>query len=612
MSVEVFGKGIHNIIEADKIDPGAASSSLGWITKDTSVELARGSVVYGNELTGAGSVQGHLIARKNNGDRVHFRKISTAIQYLNSSDVWTNVITGLNPGSWYSFNEYITNSGSFVYATGVDGLFKIPTANPESAVNLTDTAKSPTGTTDYGYSKIYNNRLFSWGLDKNKTALFLSYIDEINYTVVTDEAIGSSGSTNYTGTLAFKSGGSTRTAHDIVFTDGTQLLTDDNNGGFTGDGTGTINYATGEYDITFAGTTDGSVTSDYAYEDSNNGGLGDFTFSSTRVAGQGDFFNQSVGGELIHNVIPLVGKFYSLKDSVAYELDLTIDDTNATNKVYNADIGSIYHGSSVATSLGIVFIDTANPERPKLRRLSFNQSGDNLIANSIANQFDFSKYDYSNAILKTYGEDIVIACKTIGSLFNNRMLRWNSRLNSIDVHAYRANTLQTTNGILYAGDSISSNVYKIFNGFDDDGSIVLNEWQGNAERFGTEKLKRYKWQELKGLISKNQSIEVYISYDNGAFQLQTTIEGTADYIDKTQSVSIGGSEVGEIEIGGGSSGETAFFFTREFKVRTPKFNKRIIMFKAIGIGFASISFINEKEVQLSGSSRRVAKKYRTR
>ena len=78
---------------------------------------------------------------------------------------------------------------------------------------------------------------------------------------VNDEEIGSSGATNYTGTLAHKP----IQPKSVSFTDGTQTLTDDGNGNLTGDGSGTIDYDTGAYDITFNSSTSGDVTCDYQY-----------------------------------------------------------------------------------------------------------------------------------------------------------------------------------------------------------------------------------------------------------------------------------------------------------------------------------------------------------
>lgn len=85
---------------------------------------------------------------------------------------------------------------------------------------------------------------------------------------VDDEAIGSSGSTNYAGTLA----NIPIRAGDLSFTDGTLTITDDGDGTLSGDvgAASTINYTTGAYDVTFSGTTTGAVTADYDYYPGNS------------------------------------------------------------------------------------------------------------------------------------------------------------------------------------------------------------------------------------------------------------------------------------------------------------------------------------------------------
>jgi len=82
---------------------------------------------------------------------------------------------------------------------------------------------------------------------------------------VADEAIGALGSTHYTGTLAEYP----VRAGDLEFTDGTLVITDDGDGTLSGDGSGTINYTTGAYDITFSGATSDAVTASYDFYPGN-------------------------------------------------------------------------------------------------------------------------------------------------------------------------------------------------------------------------------------------------------------------------------------------------------------------------------------------------------
>ena len=82
---------------------------------------------------------------------------------------------------------------------------------------------------------------------------------------VAAEAVGVLGTDNYTGTLAelpVQIG-------SVEFTDATLVITDDGDGTLSGDGTGTINYTTGVFDITFSGNTTAAVTVDYSYYPGN-------------------------------------------------------------------------------------------------------------------------------------------------------------------------------------------------------------------------------------------------------------------------------------------------------------------------------------------------------
>lgn len=78
---------------------------------------------------------------------------------------------------------------------------------------------------------------------------------------VTDEAVGVLGTDHYTGTLSELP----VLAGTAVFTDGTLEATDDGAGEFTGDATGTIDYTTGDYDITFSGNTSDAVVASYEF-----------------------------------------------------------------------------------------------------------------------------------------------------------------------------------------------------------------------------------------------------------------------------------------------------------------------------------------------------------
>src|SRR5439155_5024178 len=90
---------------------------------------------------------------------------------------------------------------------------------------------------------------------RDDTSLYLSYLDKATFgqfTAVTGEAVGSAGSTTYSGTLAAIA--AKRTVFLVVIKEaGGETVSDNLDGTLTGDqgSTGTINYATGAYTVTF-------------------------------------------------------------------------------------------------------------------------------------------------------------------------------------------------------------------------------------------------------------------------------------------------------------------------------------------------------------------------
>ena len=61
-----------------------------------------------------------------------------------------------------------------------------------------------------------------WNRKEDKTGLYGSYIDKQNstvYTAVSNEVIGALGTKTYTGTLAFKAGGSARNCFGLSITE---------------------------------------------------------------------------------------------------------------------------------------------------------------------------------------------------------------------------------------------------------------------------------------------------------------------------------------------------------------------------------------------------------
>lgn len=596
--VKPLSKGVHNKLDPEDIPKVALQDAQNYVTKD-----GRAVLVGGRKLIGAsgdaGKITGQFFGYKVDGTKVHYRKAGTAIQYYDGS-AWQDCITGLSENDDYYFANYSSLAGAFTFINGPAAYYKIINAVPNSPINIYDSSKN-----FYGRILIDKGRTILWYRDKDKTGLYGSKIDRQNstvYTSVSGEAIGSSGSTNYTGTLAFKAGGAKRNCFGVSFSAtvaaGTELFTDNYDGTLTSNygGTGTINYATGEYDITFSDTTTGAVTSNYQYEDSTNGSLADFTYSATRQAGEGFQFPQDEGGDAILNVlIGQDGNYYSLKEQSTYRLSIDTDDLGATNEVFRKDIGIPFHRAAVATSRGIVFMNTANPSEPTMTILQRNQYGTEIEPVVLFPHFDFSKFNYNDSFFGTYDRWILVFCKSSGADANDRILMCDIKGKTVDIVKYTGRTSVQDAGNLYVGDSITKSVYQIFNGFDDLDNVIDNFLITKKETYSKEFLKKYRQQRVKGRISSTQKVEVYADFDGSGYGLVGTILGSGSYVNQESATEIGSNFIGDMQIGADNT-TTIKDYHIPIKIKTPKFRARTLKFVAIGFGYFDINMTDDWDI----------------
>lgn len=592
--LKIFNKGVHNLLDKEIIPKEALSNSKNWYTQDGRLKTVSGRTPVGAEGT-IGAIYGEIFGYRVDGTTVHWRKAGTKIQYLNGS-TWTDVVTGLTSTADYSFFNYNSLAGAFTYAFGVDGIYKFNNANPGSFCSMYDSTKN-----FKGKAITYGGRTILWDLAKDKTGLYGSYIDAQNstvYTQVTGEATVSLG-----GTLAFKAGGATRNCFNVQITlTGTgEVYTDNYNGVLTGSlgGTGTINYITGTYTVTNAGV--GTVN--YQWEDSNVKGLTDFTKSATRLAGEGFQFPQEQGGDPILNVlIGLDDAIYSMKSSSTYRLFLDADDITADNQVYRKELGVPSYRASTSIQTGIVFMNTANIEKPEMTILVRNPIGGNVEPLVMFSQFKFANYDYTDCTIDNYERYILVACRQLGSSFNDVILLCNQEENTVDIIHYQARTFVKSSGYLYCGSPITESVYKLFDGFDDVGLSIQNFIETKAEDFGASVLKKERKLRIKGNISLGKSAKVYLDYDNAGYNLIGTIVSTADYVDLSSPQTIGSNIIG-VETIGGSSGTTitTYPYFAELRLKkVPKFRVRTIKVVAEGFGYIDINYLMDWDLSQYG------------
>jgi len=600
---------------------GVSPDSLNWITskyKD-SIELRRGYVRLGTtEVTGNGNISGIGVGVQYDGTEKLWFSYDRKIKYYDivTDDVievdTADILPEAADGEDVWMQPYQNLAGSVMLAGSPNSsVYKIPVANPGSVVD------QATNNYRWGVFHVGQNRVFSGARNgivsgnNDQTGLYLSYIDKdqlSDYTEVSGEAIGSAGSQTYAGTLSVAAAPKTVMYVTISEAGGGETFKDDRNGNLVGDagGTGTINYATGAYSVTFNVVTSGAVTADYYHETMTSAGILDFTGGAN---GQGKSFRQdNAAGKLmaIFNINVTNYCFHLLK---TWQFTSTLDDTQSTNLEYR-NVGIPYERAAHQTPDGIIMADLANPSEPKYRKMKVLQGTDinTIEPMSISDALDLSPFGHDKCVAFRWGDYEIFAVqeKVLGAANTFNSVTWvrNVVSGQWDKLNYYVSCLAELNGMLIAGDSISRNAYVLFSGFDEDGDVIENKWTSSDLDFDDqlglgENLKTAGRMIVEGLIQKEQKMEVQASYNGGAFTTVFTIEGDADYVDQGIKISIGSQTIGSTVIGGGGS-VTAAPYEVDFQLNSDRFVDIAVRFIAREVGFISVNAVTFKDVRNKG------------
>lgn len=619
--IKNFYKGLHTRFEPQSIPRGAASASLNWVTKGDRVELRRGMALLGDEIAGTGKSWVH-VSRKADGTDIAFRKRGRKLEYyVESTDTWSETGTNLFPASAVadepSWADYNSLAGAALYISSAhSSIYKVMLANPESYTDLQQT-------TFRGRIRIKNSRMFLWQRQdasgrKDDTGLYGSYIDKdeiSDYTQIAGATLASGDGVTlaFSGTLAFKGVDALRTCFGLTITDGVETFTDDYNGVLTGSagGTGTINYTTGAWAVTFAvapANAPNNVTGTYYWEKSTTAGVVDFTKSSPRTAGQGFVLRQDDGGAKLQAVAGYQDKEYCLHERKTWVVNLTNDDTNATNLPFRNKVGIPSANAYCETGDGIFYVDDTDENESHIRLLTLEFGSTEVVPKDASPQLDLTGYRFDKAFMLEWGVYIVCACRTKDSTENNRLLVLDRSLKSSgnfgtwDVHDFYASSLAVLNGTLIGGDSATENVYRLFSGHDDDEATIGNRVEFNLDNLDTDRLKKAKKFLAQGGVGPDQTIVYYASPDNGPFVEICRIEGDGAYVDRSQRISVGALTIGRAEIGGGGlDGEvTAYNYEREVSLALDRFEQVMIAVETEGLGYASVSRFSFRDVRDKG------------
>lgn len=606
--ITTFRYGTINSVDKDTTPSGAAIDSLNWLTRGDKIELRRGFKFMGSSSRneGLGRATGIIKIVDAVGVDQLFGTYGKKLKHWNrTTEEWEEngsdllgaaVLQADGFGENISMCEYVGLAGYqlWINSPNCAGFFKVMVANPTSNADQYNASKNYKG-----YISIDTNRTFLWARKEDKTGLNGSYIDTQAYTTETAEVLGAGDGVllTFTGTLAFKAGGSRRTCFAVVVTgttsSGVETFTDNFNGVLTGSlgGTGTINYTTGAISVTFFAAVNNStnVTVTYQWEDANAAGIADFTESATRLAGQGFVFRQDEGGGQLQAVKNFKNIYYCFHVKKTWALNLSDDDTNASNLPYRTLVGLPSLRAAVETEDGIYYVDTSGKE-PKIKILTYSSVGsEEVLPANISDQFDLSGFEFDRCSTRRFQDMILFSCRLDGSTYNDRTIVYNRIWKSFDILDYAVNDWDDFDGALVAADSLSDNFTELFSGLSDDDANIRNYWISDLDDLEIEGLKKTKKWYQRGQIGVDQIIKISLSFDGGAFVEVGEISGSGSYVDRTQAVSVGAYTLGRGEIGGGGDGIEAFEYERLFPIRTSRFERCSVKFEATEIGYASVS-----------------------
>lgn len=614
--VREWKSGLITNVEAYSLPEDAASDSFNWLTEGDKITLRRGYSVVGTAIAGVNKVTGLSIPRRSTGTTQPFYTYDRKLMYYNSAtsdwvEVGSNNFPAGASGEDIAFAPYTSLAGYQLFLGSPNSsLYKIMIANPGSISDVYNSSKN-----FKGYLKMGNGRSFLWntkvssssssGDTTNLNGSWIDAQDSTVYTTVAAEAYGTGdgAQTTFTGTLAFKGGGSRRTCFAVTITDSVETFTENKNGTFTGSagGTGTINYTTGAASVTFAVAplNLAAITVSYQWEDSSVKGVVDYSKTSPRNASEGFFVPQGDGGNL-QTVEFYKDNLYCIHQFNTWYFNMPAADTNPTNRIFRNNAGVKNMRGAVATGDGILFIDSSSPSSPYIRLLSYDVQGTEVVPSVVTHNVNLSGYDFTDAVAFEWGDYVMYSCRSSSDqTANNRILLYNKKWKSLDLLDYGVRVFADKDGVLWAGDSLSANVLQLFSGFTDQDTIIPNHWIGNISRLAIDEIKKYKRLTIEGEIATTQSVTVSISYDRGEFVELGSISGTGSYVDTSSPVTVGSVTVGSKEVGGGDS-VTAFHYRREFLVRSDRFYEAQLKFEATDVGYVSVSTREYYDLQLMG------------
>ena len=508
-----------------------------------------------------------------------------AISYTDKTQVsqyvaGTILTQGTGDGTTKAFSGILApNQGNTMFGLALAGA----TATAKAITAITQAANAQVTAAAHGLA--VGQQVVIWGVSgmtqmNNVITVVASVVDANNFTVPIN-------STSYS---AYSSGG------DVALA---EVFNDNYDGTMTSSagGSGTVNYSTGAYSVTFVTAPIASSPIDLQWfqEDSCSGGIFDFTYSLPRTNGQGSVFTQFNSAGPLQQIWPIADVEYCFHMLAVWQLQLTSDDTQANNLLYRQNAGTPYWRAAWPTGQGIVYLDIFNQVDPRITLLELTASTTNvnpaIEPNPISYPLDLSQYAFDKCAVFEFGDYYLIFAKGstngVPDPANDVCFLYNTVSGFWDILDYGATCLAIFNGTLLAGDAISPNVFTLFSGYDDDGDVIANRWTDAPTNLGMEGQKVFMKFRVRGKIQRSQSINVYFIYDGGNPIFAYTITGTGTGVNQGNQTTVGSYTVGSKIYGGGGTIQASQFEV-EIPVVSPRFEYVQVMFEATNVGWAEI------------------------
>lgn len=525
----------------------------------------------------------------------------------------------------YTFKTTLTTTA---FQVKINGSAANALINLQKAVNLNGTAGS-----DYSIGTTLHPTVSVSAITATTATLTAKTAGTDGNSIVTTET--SSHLSFGAGTLQSGTGSVRKTVLDVSFTDSNETFSDNQDGTLTGSlgGTGTINYATRAYSITFATApvTSIPIKVTYRYVDetklwgSHGGGIANFSVPGSRVSGEPNVFRQDHGGALA-TIVGLKDHRFCIHENSIYDILASLDDTETTNTIFREGIGMTALDGGYAAAEGIYTIDTKDLAGPRFVVISYAAASPDIKARSISDRVDLTPYEFDQMVVYPFADYVLYGCRTKDSPINNRTFAYNRIYKTIDLLDYYISKADIFNGTLIAGDPLTNNVQTLFSGYSSSDQIQTNYWKSGISKLGqvSSRGKRIPIKALKkvhkifmeGDIGPDQVLHMFVSLDRGPFvevldeENSPIVSGNGTYVDKSNSVSIGAQTLGTKVIGGGGDGVEAYHYERVIKFRQDKFAEIQIMIQTSAVGYASVINMEFRDIRILQN--KPARKYRVK